>query len=387
MLRTPIACSAMLLYVLLATACTELSPGAREHLRRGDAALAEGRYTQALAAYGHARELAPNDADVQRALMRVRAHLAAESAARISPEGVEDARYEAQLLLDTDKARAPVYLTALANVLVRQGDVEGAKVKLADALKADPASALAHTALGVLLMARSETVAQAKGELELALKAKPDHAPALVALGRLELAEGNLPSAVDRLQSALRAGDDFGARMALGRARAQQQRAADAAEQFQRAADLDPRSADALSALGQALLNAGRPDDAERALRSAMQLRADATTMVTLGLSLARQKKLEPALTVFSQVLEQDHVAAGALLGAGMVSEDLGKREQALAYYERLLALQATGRERQMLLDLQREAQSRATALNATSPSPSASGMPKPVPNGAKPRG
>lgn len=349
-------------------------------MKRGDAALAEGRYAQALAAYSHARELAPTDPAVQRAMMQARVHLIAESAARISPDALDDARYEAQYLLDNDKDRAHVYLTALGNVLFRQGDVEGAKVKLAEAIKADPASPLAHAALGAVLMSRNDSASasQAKAEFELALKVKPDFVGALVGLGKIKLAEGDLPGAVDRLEAALRAGDDFGVRMALGRARVLQQRAGDAAAHFQRAVELDPKSPDALSALGQALVNAGRPEDAERALRAAILARPDVESSIALGFALARQRKSEQALAVFGQVLSNDPAAAPALYGAGTTSEDLGRKEQALEYYRRLLAIPAAGPERQMIVDLQRDAQGRSAALSAAAPSSSSAPASKP---------
>jgi tetratricopeptide (TPR) repeat protein len=366
MIRGLLARSALLLAVVLQTACGQPPALAEEHLRRGDAALAEGRYQAALAAYTHARELAPTDAGVQRALMRVRVHMVAENASRLNVESIEDARYEAQLLLDTDKERAPVYLTALGNVLYRQGDVETAKIKLADALKLDPASALAHTALATILMSRKEGAAQAKAELEAALKTKPDHTMALVALGQIKLAEGDFVAAADRLEAALRGGEDFTVRMALGNARAQQQKTAEAIESFQRAVQLDPKSADALAALGQALLNAGRADEAERALRAASQIKPDPATQVALGFALVRQKKLEPALALFTQLLAQEPGAAGALYGAGTASEELGQKEQALSFFQRLLALPQTGRERQMLADIQRDAQTHVAALNAS---------------------
>jgi tetratricopeptide (TPR) repeat protein len=377
--------SALVLASALGWACTSTPELALEHLKRGDASLAEGNYAQALAAYGHARELAPSDPGVQRAMIRARVHLIAENAARIGPDAFEDARYEASLLLDTDKTLAPVCLTALGNILARQGDVEGAKAKFAEALKADPTSALAHTALGVVLMSRKEGAAQAKLELELALKVKPADLGALVGLGQLELAEGDVAGAVGHLEAALRVSDSFDARMALGNARVQQQKPGDAAPHFQRAAQLDPKSADAMTALGQALLDAGKPEDAERALRAATQMRPDLGAAIALGFALARQKKAEAALGVFSRVLAEDATAAPALYGAGTMSEELGRTEQAVEYYRRLLAFPPAGPQRQMLMDLQREAQSRVAALAAAQPSASASASATAAPVPLKP--
>src|SRR4051812_37616311 len=94
----------------LACACTQTPELVLEHTRRGDALLAEGKYAQAIAAYNHARDLAPHDAMVQRALMRARVHALAENPARLVPEAIDEARYEAQLMADLDKPREAVYL-------------------------------------------------------------------------------------------------------------------------------------------------------------------------------------------------------------------------------------------------------------------------------------
>ncbi|MEO7331473.1 MAG: tetratricopeptide repeat protein, partial [Minicystis sp.] len=367
---------ALVLGAGLALGCERAPALVGEHMKRGDIALAEGHYPQAIAAYNHARELAPHDPEVQRALMRARVFVVAETPARVSADAFEDARYEAQLLLDTDKGREALYLCALGNLLARQGDVEGAKSRFAEALKIDPSSPLAHAGLGLALTAHKEGLPQAKSELEAALRSRPDLMSALVALGQIKLAEGDLVSAADRLESALRTGDDFNARMALGSVRVQQQKPAEAIEHFQRAAQLDPRSADALTSLGQALLGLGKADEAERALRAALQLRQDQPAMVALGFALSRQKKAEQALGVFGQVLSQDGGVAPALYGAAMASEDLGRPEQAMDFYRRLLALPTDGPQKQVLGDLRKEAQTRLIALSAALPASSASSGP-----------
>lgn len=353
-----------------------------EHLKRGDAAIAEGRYAQALAAYGHARELAPADPAVQRAMMLARVHLIAESAARISPEAIEDARYEATFLLEKDRARAPVYLTALGNILARQGDIEGAKAKLGEAIAADSSSALAHSALGTILMAKKEDAALAKAQFELALKSRPADLRALVGLGEIELAEGNVARAMEHLEAALRAGDDFDARLSLGNALVRQQKPNDAIPHFQRAAALDPKSAGALSALGQALLSAARPEEAERAFRAALQLQPDVDSAVGLGFALARQRKTEVALSVFEKVLADDPGLPAALYGAASTNEELGQKDRAAELYRRLLALPPRGAAGQMIADLQRTATARLTALTSPAASGSASAGAPP----AKPR-
>jgi len=366
----PLACPlvGLLFACALASACQRAPEVAREHLRRGDAELAEGHYAQALAAYSHAREVAPADPDVQNAMMRARVHLIAESAARLNPDAFEDARYEASYLLEMDKPRAPVYLTALGNVLLRQGDIEAAKIKFAEALAVDSNSALAHTALGLALMSRKESASQAKTQFELALKAKPTDAGALIGLGQIEVAEGNLAGAADHFEAALRVRDDLEARLGLASARAQQQKHADAIPHFQRAVELAPKNADALGGLGQSLLAVGKAADAERALRAAIEARRDPNTLIALGFALSQQKKAGSALDVFLAVLADDPSSPPALFGAGSANEDLGRKEQAIELYRRLLAIEPNGPARSAVADLQRDAQKRLNALAPPEP-------------------
>lgn len=366
--RARVLASTGLLLVALSGACDQTPDLTREHLRRGDAAMIEGRYARALVAYSHAREVSPADPDVQRALMRARVHLIAETPSRIAPEAIEEATYEATLLLDLDPARAPVYRTALANILLRKGDVAGARAALDEALKLDPRSAAARSALGLLLLAKQDTASQARPELEAALAADPKYQRALVGLAQLELSEGKLPSAADRLEQALALGDDFEARMALGNARAQMQRSGEALLHFQRAAQLDPKSPDALLSLGQALLNGGRADEAERALRASLSLRPDANAGLALGYALAAQRKHAQALDVFKTVLAEAPLSAPALFGAARAHEELGQPEPATALYQRILALPSGGPDKEAIAGFQREAKGRLDALAPRAP-------------------
>jgi tetratricopeptide (TPR) repeat protein len=376
---------AALAALALAAACQRSPELVSDHLAAGDKALADGRYTDAIVAYNHAHEVAPQDPRVQRAMMRARAFVMAASPGRIGAEALDDVSYEAAFLLEHehDKANESVYLTALGNVLARRGDFDGARVKLGEALTSDPLSPVAHAALGSLLLGRNDRRAEARAELEQALKNKPDSREALLGLGQLALADGDAGGAVTRLESALRLGDDFPVRMALGTARLQQQKLAEAAAHFQRAAQLDPKNGDALTSLGQALLAAGQLADAERALRASLQLRPDDATAVALGFTLARAKKPEQALGVFVQVLERDAGDPSALYGAGTASESLARPEQALGYYRRLLALPTDGRG-PVLADLRKEALERVATLSARPIAPStgasASAAPPPKP-------
>ncbi|MBK8257881.1 MAG: tetratricopeptide repeat protein [Polyangiaceae bacterium] len=359
---------ALVVLATLASACEGEPALLHEHLRRGDQALAEGRYAQAMSAYGHARELAPTSPRVQRAQMWTRVHIMADNPSHASAESLEDIAYEAQILLATENptpARTAVCLAAQGNVLARRGDFDGARTKLGEAVKADSTSPIAHAALGTLLMGKREFAAEAKAELELALKHEPPSVAALLALGQIALGEGDTAGAAARFETALRSQDDPTIRTMLGKARLQQSRHDDAAVQFERATIADPKSADAWSGLGQALLGASRLEEAEQALRTAMSLRADESTAIAYGFTLARLKKSDQALSVFGQVLAQNPGAASALYGAGVSSEDLGRPNQALDYYRRVLALAAAGPQKPLIEELQKESKARLDALQS----------------------
>ncbi len=378
---------ALTLWLGLADRATGALP--RRHLERAELAMKAGRYADALAAYGHARELRPTDSDIQRGFMRARAHLAADEPARITAETAIDLRYEAELLLETDKRNSAAYLTLLGNILARTGDGAGAKTKYEAALKADAKSPLAHAALGSLLLGDPAQAQPAKDAFTKVLEARPDHVGAAIALGQLALAQGDAQGAIDRLKPALERGEGFAGRMLLGQAYLKQQKNDEAIASFQRAAQLDPRSKDALRALGEALLSAGRFQDAETALRAAAQIQQDVQTLTTLGFALAGGRKLDEALVLFGQILAQQPDAGLAAYGAGTVAEQLDKKSDAVAFYQRVLGIQAPrAEERQLLERLKAQAQERIAGLTGKPPTTPAMPMPRPPagPGPAAPR-
>jgi tetratricopeptide (TPR) repeat protein len=355
-----------------------------EHLRRGDAALDAGRFGEAMVAYARARELAPEDPGVQRSTMRARIYMIASDPSRLQHESLDEARYDAQALLESDPAHKAVYLTALANVASHAGNREEAKAKLEEAVKADPKSAIAHAALGTLLLEQKETVAQAKEELTAALGLKPDDRGALLGMSQAKVAEGDLTGAAALLVSALKVRDDFGTRMALGGIYEQQQKHNEAAEQFQHAALLDPKSADALSQWGRALVAANRAVEAERALRSALELRKDTDTSVALGLALVKENKADEASELFAKLLAHEPTSAAAHYGAGMAAEALGKNDEAATHYWAVLAKKAAeGPDKKALAGVQADAQKRLAAIQADAEPPAASASPSASPSAA----
>jgi tetratricopeptide (TPR) repeat protein len=307
---------------------------------------------------------------VQKDIMRARAYLIAEQPMRITGENAEELRYESSFLLEADRARSPVYLTVLGNIAARSAQPDEAKAKFEAALKADPSSLLAHAANAIFLLGVKDGADRAKAEFAEVLKAKPDHMVALVGLAQLALAENKADQAVEKLEAALKVSDDFTARMLLGNAKVRLGKNDEAAVHFQRASQLDPRNAEAWRSLGQSLLGAGKPDEAEHALRSAAQIQQDAQTVVALGFALERQKKSDQALGMFNAVLQQNAGDPMAMFGAASALEDLGKKADAINVYRKLLGMQVQQNQpgAQVMVTLQQQAQQHLAVLEGKTP-------------------
>jgi tetratricopeptide (TPR) repeat protein len=341
------------------------------HTAEGKRFMAEGRYPEAALAFGRAQKLDPRSSEADIGFMRARVHSVAEEPSRLGDEGVLEMRYDAELLLRRDAAGAAAYHTALGHLSARGGDYAAARSKYEEALRLDPSSALAHTALGNIYLNDKERAGQAAAEFEAALKSRPSHASALVGLAKVALGKGDVDQAVRHLTAAIAARDDAAARVLLGNAQVRRKNLSDGIAHLTRAVELDPRSAEALRSLGQALMAADRSAEAERPLRAAAQMKEDPEAATALGFALARQRKHAAALDAFTQVLARDPDAPLALFGAGVALEELGKRDEAVATYRKLLALSAPpGKEAPGLDQVQGDARSRLAALQGGPPEP-----------------
>lgn len=386
---SPLSRPACIATLLLASVlgCGDSSANINEHLRRGDAALAEGHYALALSAYGHAHELAPNDPRVQRAQMRGRVYLMVHQPNRVAREALEDMTYEATFLQEKEPSMAVICLTALGQVAVRQGNIEGAKAKFQEAIKLDPQSPVPHIALGMVSLGEPDGLTAAKVEFDLALQRKPDAIGALVGLGQVKLVEGDVAGAIEKLEAAAKIEDDFPVRLALGTARLRQGKHGDAVRELRRALAFDPKSAEAQSALGQAFLGLGQLEQADEMLSASLQNRPDSSTAIALGFTLVKLGQAERALLVLGPVLTRDPVSAPALLASGMAQEKLGRIPEALAFYKRLLSVPAEGPQKKNIGDLQKEAfeRMRKMAEESTPPASSAVAAPPEPPNPVHP--
>jgi tetratricopeptide (TPR) repeat protein len=357
-----------------------MSP-AINHLARGDRSLAEGRYAEAVIAYGRAQRIEPQSAAADLGLTRARVHGVADDIARLRDEHVDELRYDTSFLLERDPRSAAACHVALGHLAARRGDPAAARTHYDEALKVDAASPLAHTALGTMLLNEKDGVPKAASAFEAALKSRPGHVSALIGLAKIAVAKGDTEQAVRHLNAALATRDDYNAHLLLGNVQVRQKNLTDGIAHLERAVKLEPQSAEALRSLGQALMAADRSADAERPLRAAVQIAEDLEAATALGFSLARQRKQAAALEAFMQVLSRAPEAPLALFGAGVALEELGKREEAAGTYKKLLSLKAPpGRDVPGFAQVQEDAKQRLAGLEVSTPLTEQSAGPPPPP-------
>jgi tetratricopeptide (TPR) repeat protein len=357
-----------------------MSP-AFNHLARGDRSLAEGKYAEAVIAYGRAQRIEPHSTAADLGLTRARVHGVADDIARLRDEHVDELRYDTGFLLERDPRSAAACHVALGHLAARRGDPAAARTHYEEALKVDATSPLAHTALGSTFLNEKDGVPKAAAAFEAALKSRPGHVSALIGLAKIALSKADTEQAVRHLNAALATRDDYNAHLLLGNVQVRQKNLTDGIAHLERAVKLEPQSAEALRSLGQALMAADRSADAERPLRAAVQIAEDLEAATALGFSLARQRKQAAALEAFMQVLSRAPESPLALFGAGVALEELGKREEAAGMYKKLLSLKAPpGREVPGFAQVQEDAKQRLAGLEASAGSAEQSAGPPPPP-------
>ncbi len=117
-------------------------------------------------------------------------------------------------------------------------------------------------------------------------------------------------------------------------------RAADALEPLQRAVALSPDNAVAHGLLGDALMDLGRPGDAEASYRRALELKPDLVAVhCNLGSLFRELGRLEEAQACYRHALQLMPALAAAHGNLGVVLRDLGRLEEAEASYRRALEI------------------------------------------------
>ena len=182
-------------------------------------------------------------------------------------------------------------------------DFAAAEAHARRALAQDASDLEALRLLGASLLYQAR-YAEALGPLEAAHRAAP-HKGSGHRLGYCHLALGDFAGAAQVLQREVQAFPDLvNAHLALGVALVQLQRQEEALAAFLEAARLDPGSAEAQSNAGNVLAALGRHDEALAHLRQAAQAQpARADPHFNLGVALQRLKRHEEAIASFQAAL------------------------------------------------------------------------------------
>jgi tetratricopeptide (TPR) repeat protein len=197
-------------------------------------------------------------------------------------------------------------LVNLARLSREEGDLAAARTTLERALAVAPDHAEAWLAYGVVLM--DLRAPEARHALVRAGALAPDDAAPYVAQGNLDLAEGNLPGAIESFRQALaREPEHPTAQTNLGIALARRGDRAGALDAFECATRRAPQQGEAWNGLGAMRLAEG---DAERAVGPLQQatvlLPHDPNPALNLGRALEALRRWDDAARAFREALRRD---------------------------------------------------------------------------------
>ena len=207
------------------------------------------------------------------------------------------------------------------------------------AKRPDTEDAYRHLALTYWLTGQPQ---QAIATLETALKNGVTQREVRIKLGQYMTEAGQARRAIDLL--ATFANDDPDALIALGNAYVAAGRPADAIRTFTRLLTIDPANALAYQNTGIAELGARNAAAAETALRHAISLDPSLPGAHTaLGVVLAGSNRRDEAIAMWKRAVDLDPQEGNALYNLTVNLDASGRKEEARAYGERFLAIAPPG--------------------------------------------
>jgi tetratricopeptide (TPR) repeat protein len=335
------------------------------HLQRANVAYDKGEFSKSLYGYQRALVLRPTDSDLVFKVMKVRASILADNPSSVSKEATASLQYELEILIDKDPANAATYHTGLGHIYMAARERAKGKEEYEKALKADGDNFFANSAMGQFQLEEKEGKSVAKVHFERVLEQRPAHVGALIGLARIAMSEKGYEDAIARMTTALDKNEYTSARMLRAKAYALDKKYDEAAADYREVLLRNPKDPTALLSLGETLLAAKKPKEAEPVLRAAAQVRGDTSSVQTLGFALQQQDKSKEALSMFLEVLKANQNDVMAIFGAASALENLGKNKDAINLYARLLKYTAPeGQELdQGMVDMQKNAKARMDAL------------------------
>ena len=247
------------------------------------------------------------------------------------------------------QARSPKDATTaydLGLALLQVGKTGEAIPAFQTAIKLKP-TAVAYVQLGAALE-QSGKHAEAATAFEAASSLDPKDAQAVLYAGMMYHQTGHDDKAIPALQRALALGvqDKFGAHMVLAEAYGHAGKTAQAITEYKMASVVKPDDFGAAANLGVLSQNAGSKAEAVAAYRRALTLKAPvpeamAQVQDSLGEMLAQEGNADEAVTLLMQAAQGDPKNAQYAGDLGQVYEKQGKKDLAVAAYQKALALDA----------------------------------------------
>lgn len=202
----------------------------------------------------------------------------------------------------------------------------------------DPA--LCHL-LAAVLFAGSDLPA-ARERIEASLASRPDNVPALILAGRIARAEGRFDAALQVLDRAARQSSRVEILLERARTFDEVGDATAAGAAWTRVLQSDPKSVEALARLGRLAWERGAPAEAEGFLERAVAGGGHPAQWFDLGLVRQDMRKFEAAAEAYWQVLAKSPDAAEAAVNLGIVLQETGDLDRAMAAYSQAYRLKAS---------------------------------------------
>jgi tetratricopeptide (TPR) repeat protein len=235
--------------------------------------------------------------------------------------------------------RAPAALIGTAKILFRQHNYSEALARFTAASTSDDADVDAALGVGMCLIALGRQ-AEALPKLQHLVTAHPNEARAHYWLARAQLATDDKPAAERELREAMRLDDGLlDAYTTLSSMLYAAQRSAEAEQVLDRARGRVADQAAIHRALGEGRYARGDFAGAEVELRQAAQVRTeDVRTRFLLAQTLRRLRRFDDASHELDAVQRLDADYPGLMLERGMVFEDRGDPQTAVATFRTALA-------------------------------------------------
>lgn len=232
------------------------------------------------------------------------------------------------------------YWVSLFDAMLQSGDIAGATQALERRANAGMPVAVVHELIGRIVGQRHAVNAKSHSQPRKPGKPAQPSAKMVDEVNRLFQAE-RLEQVLTHAKALVRRfpDDGFGWR-AMGAALINLGRSDQAMESLRRAVDLGPQDVRALSNLGFALQLLGRPVESEVSLRLALKYRPDfAAAHVNLGATLLRQDRFDDAEVCLRRAVEIEPDCAPAFNQLAHADDERGLLVRALAGYRHTLAL------------------------------------------------